>query len=106
VYRIKKGDLVMVMKGRERGKTGKIRQIFLDKNRAIITDVNIVKKHVKQGSTQARQAGIVDIEAPIQLANLALVCNECGKTTRVGIRLLDNGQKSRFCKKCGELVRE
>jgi len=104
VYRIKKGDLVMVMKGRERGKTGRIRQIFLDKNRAIVTDVNIVKKHVRQGSTQARQAGIVDIEAPIQLANLALVCKECGKTTRVGTRLLENGQKARFCKKCGELT--
>jgi len=104
VYRIKKDDLVKVMKGRERGKTGRIRQIFPDENRAIVTDVNIVKKHVRQGSTQARQAGIVDIEAPIQLANLALVCKECGKTTRVGIRLLENGQKSRFCKKCGELT--
>jgi len=104
VFRIKKDDLVKVMKGRERGKTGRIRQIFPNENRAIVAEVNLVKKHVRQGSTQARQAGIVDIEAPIQLANLALVCKECGKTTRVGIRLLENGQKARFCKKCGELT--
>jgi large subunit ribosomal protein L24 len=104
VFRIKKDDLVEVRKGRERGKRGRIRQILPDENRAIITDVNIMKKHVRQGSTQARQAGIIDIEAPIQLANLALVCKECGKATRVGYRNLENGQKARFCKTCGELT--
>jgi len=104
VQRLKKDDLVKVTKGRERGKTGRIRNIVAGENRAIVADVNIVKKHMRQGSTQARQAGIVDLEAPIQLANLALVCKECGKATRVGVRLLENGQKARFCKTCGELT--
>jgi large subunit ribosomal protein L24 len=104
MQRLKKDDLVKVTKGRERGKTGRIRNIVAGENRAIVADVNIVKKHMRQGSTQARQAGIVDLEAPIQLSNLALVCKECGKATRVGVRLLENGQKARFCKTCGELT--
>jgi large subunit ribosomal protein L24 len=104
MQRLKKDDLVKVTKGRERGKTGRIRNIVAGETRAIVADVNIVKKHMRQGSTQARQAGIVDLEAPIQLANLALVCKECGKATRVGVRFLENGQKARFCKTCGELT--
>jgi large subunit ribosomal protein L24 len=74
-----------------------------------VADVNVMKKHVKpgqatRGGQQARQAGIIDIEAPIQLANLALVCKACGKPTRVGFRFLEDGTKARYCKKCGELT--
>ncbi len=103
MQRIKRDDLVRVTKGRDRGKEGKVRQILRDEGRAIVADVNIVKKHVKPGQ-QARQAGIIDMEAPIQLANLALVCTKCHRPTRVGVRFLDDGSKSRYCKKCGELT--
>ena len=103
MFKIKRDDLVEVQKGRERGKRGKVRQVLLDKERAVITDVNIMKKHVKPG-TRARQAGIIDIEVPIRLANLALVCDKCGKPTRAGFRFLQDGTKARFCKKCGELT--
>ena len=103
MFKIKRDDTVEVQKGRERGKRGKVRQILVDKERAIITDVNVMKKHVKPG-TRARQAGIIDIEIPIRLANLALVCDKCGKPTRAGFRFLDDGTKARFCKKCGELT--
>jgi large subunit ribosomal protein L24 len=103
MLKIKRDDLVEVQKGRERGKRGKVRQLLVDKDRAIIMDVNIMKKHVKPG-TRARQAGIIDIEVPVRLANLALVCDKCGKPTRVGFRYLDDGTKARFCKKCGEIT--
>jgi len=103
MFRIKRDDLVEVRKGRERGKRGKVRQLLTDKESATVTDVNILKKHVKPG-TRARQAGIIDVEVPIRLANLALVCDKCGKPTRVGFRFLDDGSKARFCKICGELT--
>jgi len=101
MFKIKRDDLVEVRKGRERGKRGKVRQVLAD--RVVVADVNIMKKHVKPGG-QARQAGIIDLEAPIHIANLALVCDKCGKPTRVGFRFLDDGTKARFCKACGELT--
>ena len=103
MFRIRRDDTVMVRKGRERGKTGKVREVRPGEDRAIVTDVNIMKKHVKPGQ-RARQAGIIDIEAPIQLSNLQLVCGKCDKPTRVGFRFLEDGSRARFCKKCGELT--
>lgn len=103
MFRIRRDDTVYIRKGRERGKTGKVREVRSDEGRAIVAEVNIVKKHVKPGG-QARQAGIIEIEAPLQLSNLQLVCSKCGKPTRVGFRILEDGTRSRFCKKCGELA--
>jgi large subunit ribosomal protein L24 len=103
MQRIRRDDLVRVTKGRDRGKEGKVRQVLPTEGRAIVAEVNIVKKHVKPGQ-QARQAGIIDMEAPIQLANLVLICSKCHKPTRVGVRTLDDGTRSRFCKQCGELT--
>ena len=103
MFRIKRDDVVLVRKGRERGKTGKVREIRVDEGRAIVAEVNIVKKHVKPGG-QARQAGIIEIEAPIQMSNLQLVCAKCGKPTRVGFRILEDRSRARFCKKCGEFA--
>lgn len=103
MFRIRRDDTVMVRKGRERGKTGKVRELRPNEDRAIVADVNVVKKHVKPGQ-RARQAGIIDLEAPIQLSNLQLVCGKCDKPTRIGFRILDDGSRARFCKKCGELT--
>ncbi len=102
--RIRRDDLVRVTKGRDRGKEGKVRQVLPSEGRAIVAEVNVVKKHVKPGGQQARQAGIIDMEAPIQLANLVLICTKCHKPTRVGVRMLDDGTRSRVCKQCGELI--
>ena len=101
--RIRRDDLVRVTKGRDRGKEGKVRQVIPSEGRAVVAEVNVVKKHVKAGQ-QARQAGIIDMEAPIQLANLVLICSKCHKPTRGGVRTLDDGSRARFCKQCGELT--
>jgi len=111
--RIKRDDLVQVLTGRERGKRGKVRTVLTDSSRAIVADLNIVKKHQK-AQPGVRQAGIIDLEAPIHLSNLALVCTKCDRPTRVGTRELDEVKRypsgrerrmrARYCKKCHELV--
>ncbi|MEA2640544.1 MAG: large subunit ribosomal protein [Chloroflexota bacterium] len=105
MFKIKAGDMVQVLVPRESPPIrSKVRKVLPKENRAIVEDVNVHKKHIKPGTRQALQTGIVDIELPINLSNLALVCNKCGKATRVGFRFLADGTKARFCKKCGELT--
>ena len=111
--RIKRDDLVQVLTGRDRGKRGKVRQVIVKDNRAIVADLNIVKKHQK-AQQGVRQAGIIDLEAPIHLSNLAVVCSKCDSATRVGTRELseikryssgrERRMRARFCKKCNELI--
>jgi len=109
--KIKKGDTVVVMRGREKGKTGEVIRVLREKNRVVVKDVNLVKKHVKE-IPNVREGGIYEFEAPIHISNVMLVCPKCGKPTRVGFRVVqerDTLRKYRFCKKCGEnidLVRE
>jgi large subunit ribosomal protein L24 len=111
--RIKRDDLVEVLTGRDRGKRGKVRQILTKTSRAVVADINIVKKHQK-AQPGVRQAGIIDLEAPVHLSNLAVVCGKCNRPTRIGIRELDEVKRypsgrerqvrARFCKKCHELL--
>jgi len=104
--RIKKGDEVIVLAGKERGKRGVVRQVNPDKGTALVQDINISKRHMKPTGT-ARQAGIVDKEQPIQLSNLALVDPKSSKPTRVRVRELANGKKVRIAIASGEqLARE
>jgi len=109
--KIKKGDTVVVMRGKEKGKTGEVIRVLRKKNRVVVKDVNLVKKHVKE-IPNVREGGIYEFEAPIHISNVMLVCPKCGKPTRVGFRVVqeeDTLRKYRFCKKCGEnidLVRE
>jgi large subunit ribosomal protein L24 len=98
--RIKKGDDVIVLAGRERGKRGIVRQVMPSKGKALVQDINISKRHFKPG--RARQAGIVDIEQPIDLSNLALVDPKSSKPTRVSTRTLGNGDKVRIATASGE----
>jgi large subunit ribosomal protein L24 len=104
--RIKKGDDVIVLAGKERGKRGVVRQVMPREGRALVQDINISKRHIKPTGT-ARQAGIVDKEQPIQLSNLALVDPKTGKPTRTRVRQLANGKKVRIAIASGEqLARE
>ena len=98
--RIKKGDNVVVLGGRERGKRGVVRQVLPKDGKALVQDLNISKRHFKPG--RARQAGIVDVEQPIHLSNLALVDPKSSKPTRVRTRILANGNKVRVAIDSGE----
>lgn len=99
--RIKKGDDVIVLTGKERGKRGVVRQVLPKKGTALVQDINISKRHMKPTGT-ARQAGIVDKEQPIHLSNLALVDPKTSKATRVRVRELTGGKKVRIAIASGE----
>ncbi len=99
--KIKKQDMVEVISGNEKGKRGKVLRVLRDKNRAVVEKVNMVRRH-KRGD-QTSQGGIVDMEAPLHLSNLALVCDKCDGPARVGAQFLEDGTKVRACKRCGEV---
>ena len=99
--KIRRGDRVMVMTGREKGRTGEVFEVRPDENRALVRGVNMVKRHQKQ--TAQQEGGIVSKEAPIHLSNLAYVGKD-GKPTRVGFKILDDGRKVRFAKRSGDLI--
>jgi large subunit ribosomal protein L24 len=99
--RIKKGDNVVVLSGRERGKRGVVREVRPKDGKAVVQDVNISKRHLKPGRS-ARQAGIVDVEQPIHLSNLALADPKTNAPTRVRTRALQTGKKVRIAIKSGE----
>ena len=98
--KIAKNDTVLVLSGRERGKRAKVREIQTKTDRVVLVETNIVKRHSKAGQRGARQAGIIDLEAPIHVSNVMLVCPNCSKPTRVGHRVLPQGGSVRVCKKC------
>lgn len=102
-YRIKKNDVVQVIAGKDKGKSGKVMRVIPKKDRAIVEKINMVKRHMKP-SQQTRQGGILEKEAPIAVSNLMLVCSKCTDPTRVGYKILDDDRKVRFCKKCGEVI--
>ena len=97
---IRKGDQVMVMAGADKGKQGRIMEVFHAKQRVIVEDVNIVKKHRKP--TQTTPGGIVEIPAPIHVSNVMLIDPKTGEPTRVGRKIVD-GNSVRFAKKSGEI---
>ncbi|MES2471497.1 MAG: 50S ribosomal protein L24 [Pseudomonadota bacterium] len=99
---IRKGDAVVVITGRDKGKKGSVLKVFPEENRALVQGVNVVKRHQRQ--TQSQQAGIVTKESPIQLSNIAHVDPKSGKATRVGTKTLSDGRKVRFAKKSGEVI--
>lgn len=99
--KIKKGDEVLVMKGKDRGARGKVLRVHPSKNAAIVERINMAKKHTRANPNQQVQGGIVEREAPIQLSNLKLICPESGKPTRVGRKRLENGTSVRVSKKSG-----
>ena len=98
--RIKRGDTVLVIAGRERGKSGVVRQVMPKEGKAYVQDVNISKRHFKPG--RARQTGIVDLEQPLDLSNLAVVDPKISKRTRVRTQVLANGKKVRISAASGE----
>ncbi|MGI6421550.1 MAG: 50S ribosomal protein L24 [Syntrophomonadaceae bacterium] len=100
---IKKGDIVVVTSGKDKGKKGKILRSLPDQNKVVLEGINKAKKHQKP-SRAIPQGGILQIEAPISASNVMYVCKKCNKPTRLGKKILDNKEKVRFCKKCGEIA--
>jgi large subunit ribosomal protein L24 len=100
---VKKGDMVRVMAGKEKGKSGKITAIFSDKGRVVVENLNMIKRHTRPSRTNT-EGGIIEKEAPLSASNVLLLCGSCNQATRTGMRVLDDGSKVRFCKKCNEIV--
>jgi len=99
--KIKKGDKVVILAGKDKGKTGSVLQVFPEVTKATVQGLNLVRRHTKQ--TAAQDAGIFTKEAPIHLSNLALV-DAAGKATRVGFKIQDDGKKVRVAKSTGDLI--
>jgi len=100
--RIRKGDRVVVTTGRDKGKKGEVLRLYPKEDRALVSGINIVKRHQRQ--TQRQQAGIVNKESPVHLSNLAHVDPSTGEATRIGFKIQDDGRKVRFAKKSGEVI--
>jgi large subunit ribosomal protein L24 len=100
---IRKNDSVMVIAGRERGKTGKVLRLIPDANRAIVERVNMVKRHVRPRGPQ-QTGGILEKEASLHISNLMIMCDKCNAPVRIGWKVLADGQKVRVCRRCGETL--
>ncbi|TBR17634.1 50S ribosomal protein L24 [bacterium] len=103
MLKIKKGDMVASIKGKDRGKKGKVIEVLSAESRVLIEGINLVKKH-KRRTQQDQKGGIVSIERPISIANVMVVCKHCNKPTRIGFKALSDGTKARFCKSCKETL--
>jgi large subunit ribosomal protein L24 len=101
--RLRKDDTVMVIAGRERGKTGKVLRVLPEKDRVIVERINLVKRHVKPRGVQ-QPGGIQEKEASLHLSNVVPICGRCNKPTRVGSRRLADGNAERVCRRCDEAI--
>jgi large subunit ribosomal protein L24 len=101
--KIRRNDTVVIIAGKDKGKKGKVRHAWPDKERVIIEGANMIKRHSRAGRA-ARQAGIIELEAPTHVSNVMLVCEKCGKPTRVSFRFLADGKKVRICNSCREVI--
>jgi large subunit ribosomal protein L24 len=103
MYKIKKNDTIEVIKGKDKGKKGRVLEVFHENGRALVEGINMVKKHKRQ-TKQEEKGGIVSLEAPIALANILPVCKACNRGMRVGFKVLADKTKARYCKRCKETL--
>lgn len=100
--KIKKGDKVVILAGRDKGRTGEVIKVMPDENRALVRGLNLVRRHQRQTANQ--EGGIISKEAPVDLSNLAIADPKDGKASRVGFKILEDGRKVRFAKRSGDLI--
>ena len=100
---VKKDDMVKIIAGKERGKTGKVLRVFPAKGRVVVENLNVVKRHTRPNQLNP-EGGIVEKEAAISMSNVMLICGSCNEATRTGIKTLEDGSKTRYCKKCNASV--
>ncbi len=98
---VKRGDKVVVIAGKDKGKEGNVIAAFPEQNKVIVEGVAVAKKHQK-ARMQGQASAIIDKEMPIDASNVMRVCPKCGKPARVGVKVFDDGSKAKYCKKCGE----
>jgi len=98
---VKKGDVVMVIAGKDAGKKGKVLEVIPSRNRVVVEGVNIVKRHTRP-TQKLPQGGIIEKEAPFASSNVMIYCSKCNKPVRINKEILANGKKVRVCNKCGE----
>ena len=101
--KIRKDDTVLVIAGKDKGKRGKVRSAHPKDERLLVEGINFIKRHTRARG-RVRQAGIIELETPIQVSNVMLLCNKCNRPTRIGFHFLEDGKKVRFCRSCGEVV--
>ncbi len=100
---IHKDDNVLVITGKDKGKKGKVRFAYPRKQQIIVEGINFIKKHSKARGA-VRQAGIIDLEAPLHVSNVMYLCAKCNKPARIGMQKLEDGRRVRFCRSCGEVI--
>ncbi|TET26331.1 MAG: 50S ribosomal protein L24 [Dehalococcoidia bacterium] len=101
--KIRKDDTVLVITGKDKGKTGKVRFAYPRKEQLIIEGINFIKRHTRARG-RVRQAGIIQLEAPVRISDVKLLCSRCNHPTRVGFRFLEDGREVRVCRRCGEVI--
>jgi len=101
---VKKGDMVYVLNGKDRGKKGKVLDVDHKSGKVIVEGVNIVTTHVKPRPNKGFQGGLVHQEAPIYACKVMLICEKSGGATKIGRKIVEDGGKARVCKKCGEII--
>ena len=102
---VKRGDTVQVISGKDKGKEGKVITAIPEKGKVVVEGVAMVKKHQK-AKAQGQESGIIHVEAAIDASNVLRVCSKCGKAARTGIKILEDGSKVRYCKKCQEVFND
>ena len=102
---VKRGDIVKVISGKDKGKEGKILTAYPEKGKVVVEGVAMVKKHQK-ARMQGQESSIVTKEAAIDASNVLRVCSKCGKAARTGVKILEDGSKVRYCKKCQEVFND
>ena len=100
---VRKNDSVMVIAGKERGKTGKILRVLPDKGAVLIERINLIKRHSRPRGPQ-QPGGIVEKEAPMEASNIMIMCDKCNAPVRIGRKILADGEKIRVCRRCGEAL--
>jgi len=93
----------MIISGKEKGKTGRVINVIPDTGRVVVEKLNLVKRHTR-ASAKVKQGGIIEKESPISISNVMLICEKCKGPVRVGRKVLDDGRRVRFCKKCKEVL--
>lgn len=101
---IKKDDEVKVISGKARGQQGKVLRVFPRRNRAVVENVNFIKRHTRPNPQRNIKGGVVEREAPIHLSNLQVICRDCNEPTKVSYTRLSDGRKARVCKQCGGTI--